>query len=60
MTAEVRAGAALDDDAYAELTRRAVFDCCKWNLTAHDVPTVCRFPLLMRRAENRSGDSSLP
>lgn len=50
MTSELRAGAALDPAAYARLTHRAVFECCKWTLAAHDTPTLARFPLLVTRA----------
>lgn len=50
MTSELRAGAALEPAAYARLTHRAVFECCKWTLAAHDTPTIARFPLLVTRA----------
>jgi glutathionylspermidine synthase len=48
-TPEFRAGEPLDGEAYDELVQRAVFDCCKWNLTAHDLATVCRFPIVLAR-----------
>jgi glutathionylspermidine synthase len=49
-TLEVRAGAPLDAAAHRELTRRAVFECCKWTLAAGDRPALARFPLIISPA----------
>jgi glutathionylspermidine synthase len=48
-TLEFRAGRALDGEAYDELIRRSIFDCCKWNLTAGDDSALCRFPILIKK-----------
>lgn len=34
---------------YAQLVRRAVFDCCKWHTQAEDLPVLCPFPLVLGR-----------
>jgi glutathionylspermidine synthase len=50
MTPELRAGRPLEDSRYDALVHRAVFDCCKWNLSVHDTPVLCRYPLLVSEA----------
>lgn len=57
VTPGLRAGPALAPEPYARLLRRAVFEACKWNLTAYDVPTLARFPILIsaRELERLSG-----
>lgn len=47
MTPELRAGTAFEPELYQELTRRAVLECFKWNLSTGDQPTLCRYPLLL-------------
>lgn len=49
MTPEFRAGSPLEPDDYWEWVHRAVFDCCKWSLSSGDAPTLCRYPLLLKR-----------
>lgn len=49
-TPEFRAGPPIGPDAYREWIHRAVFDCCKWSVSSGDIPTLCRYPLLIRRS----------
>jgi len=44
-----RTGTRLDSDTYAVVRRRAVFDCCKWDVQYEDVATLAPFPLLLAR-----------
>jgi hypothetical protein len=48
MNVPCRATAPLPADLFAGVRRRAVFDCCKWDLQVEDVPTLCPFPILLR------------
>lgn len=50
MTPELRAGRPLESSRYDALVHRAVFDCFKWNLSVHDTPVLCRYPLLVSEA----------
>ncbi len=50
MTCEgLACGAPLDDAAFEDVCRRAVFECRKWNVTGEGRSTLCRFPLLLSR-----------
>ena len=40
-------GPVLSSAAFAEVTRRAIFDCCKWHLQVGDLPVLCPFPLVL-------------
>src|SRR5262245_10455510 len=40
-------GPVLPSAAFAEVTRRAIFDCCKWHLQVGDLPVLCPFPLIL-------------
>jgi len=42
-----RAGDPLSPADFAAVRRRAVFDCCKWDVQVEDVGTLARFPLLL-------------
>jgi hypothetical protein len=46
----LRAGLAVDDDAFAAIRRRMVLDYCKWDPQVGDVATIGRFPLILSRA----------
>jgi glutathionylspermidine synthase len=37
----------LSPDDHARVQRRAIFDCCKWQVQAEDRPILCPFPLLL-------------
>jgi glutathionylspermidine synthase len=37
-------------DLFAEVRRRAIFECCKWDPQVEDMATLAAFPLLMRRS----------
>lgn len=36
-------------DVFAQVRRRAIFECCKWDPQVEDVATLAPFPLLLRR-----------
>ena len=36
-------------DLFAQVRRRAIFECCKWDPQVEDVATLAPFPLLLRR-----------
>src|SRR6185295_9560350 len=40
--------APLDDEAFAEFRRRAIFDCCKWDPQVGDTCVLARHPLVIR------------
>lgn len=40
----------LDDVAFAQLRRRAIFDCCKWDPQVGDTCAISRYPLVITRA----------
>jgi hypothetical protein len=40
--------APLDDSAFAEFRRRAIFDCCKWDPQVGDACVLARHPLVIR------------
>ena len=42
--------APLDDDAFARLRRRAIFDCFKWDPQVGDTCAIARHPLVITRA----------
>jgi glutathionylspermidine synthase len=42
-----RCGSSLPSATFANLTRRAIFDCCKWHLQVGDLPVLCPFPLVL-------------
>lgn len=37
-------------DVFAQVRRRAIFECCKWDPQVEDVATLAPFPLLLQRA----------
>jgi glutathionylspermidine synthase len=39
----------LPREAFAEVRRRAIFECCKWDVQVEDTSTLCPFPLVLRR-----------
>ena len=43
------AGEPLDRHTFAAVRRRAVFDCCKWDVQYEDVSTLAPFPLVLSR-----------
>lgn len=43
-----RAGDPLKPATFAAVRRRAVFECCKWDVQFEDVSTLAPFPLLLR------------
>lgn len=45
------AGPALDDASHRELRKRAIFECCKWDVQVEDTSTVSRFPLVLEAEE---------
>ena len=45
-----RAGAALADDAFARIRRRALLEFCKWDAQIGDVCTLANFPLIISAA----------
>jgi glutathionylspermidine synthase len=45
-----RCGEALEDEAFAVLLRRAVFDCCKWHTHVEDRPVLTPYPLVLSPA----------
>jgi len=36
-------------EAFAALRRRAIFECCKWDVQVEDTSTLCPFPLVLKR-----------
>ena len=36
-------------EAFAELRRRTIFECCKWDVQVEDTSTLCPFPLVLKR-----------
>lgn len=40
----------LAPEAYTEVRRRAIFDCCKWDPQVEDVSVLAPYPLLLHRA----------
>ncbi len=36
-------------EAFAEIRRRAIFECCKWDVQVEDTSTLCPFPLVLKR-----------
>jgi glutathionylspermidine synthase len=45
----LRAGEALDPDAFFEIRRKLILDCCKWDPQVEDVSSVASFPVLIGR-----------
>jgi len=35
--------------AFAEIRRRTIFECCKWDVQVEDTSTLCPFPLVLKR-----------
>jgi hypothetical protein len=40
----------LDDEAFAHVRRRAIFDCCKWDPQVGDSAVIARHPLIISRS----------
>ena len=40
----------LDDPTFAQLRRRAIFDCCKWDPQIGDTCAIARHPLVIERS----------
>src|SRR5262245_8709775 len=40
-------GPPLSQQLYAQVLRRAIFECCKWHTQAEDRPVLCPFPLIL-------------
>ncbi|NUP91036.1 MAG: glutathionylspermidine synthase, partial [Candidatus Sumerlaeia bacterium] len=40
----------LAPEAFTEVRRRAIFDCCKWDPQVEDVSVLAPYPLLLHRA----------
>jgi glutathionylspermidine synthase len=49
ITAPLRAGNNLPQDAWRALQRRAIFDFCKWDIQCEDHSVLALFPLLLER-----------
>src|SRR5436190_1972738 len=47
----LRAGEEVGAEEFAQVRRRMVLDCCKWDPQIGDVSTLTRFPLLLARGE---------
>ncbi len=47
VTPPLSCGEALGPAAYAEVRRRAIFDCCKWDPQVGDVASLARVPLVL-------------
>jgi glutathionylspermidine synthase len=46
---EMTAAAPLAGDAYADVRRRTIFECCKWDPQLGDVSVLCPFPIILSR-----------
>ena len=44
---DIRSGPALDAAAYADVRRRTIFECCKWDPQMQDVSVLAPFPILI-------------
>jgi glutathionylspermidine synthase len=44
-----QAAPVLAADAFAQVRRRAIFECCKWDPQFEDHSSLCDFPLLLKR-----------
>ncbi|MCI0363880.1 MAG: glutathionylspermidine synthase family protein [Phycisphaerales bacterium] len=40
---------AIPEAAFATVRRKAIFECCKWDVQVEDTATLCPFPLVLRR-----------
>jgi hypothetical protein len=47
----LRAGKPIDPEAFEEIRRRAILECCKWDPQVGDVGTLAPFPLILRGDE---------
>lgn len=47
---ELAAGAALEPATFAEVRRRTIFDCCKWDPQVEDAAVLASYPLLVQPA----------
>ncbi len=39
----------LSRETFAEVRRRTIFECCKWDVQVEDTSTLCPFPLVLKR-----------
>jgi glutathionylspermidine synthase len=49
MRAPWYSGGAIPEAAFASIRRRAIFECCKWDVQVEDTPTLCPFPLILKK-----------